>query len=150
LTKMRISAIFKGRRRHNRWLQRQIRGPWMQRLPSLILPPKWRMTNGRVSVNLLRPMTFWLQQFMTLSTRICSSQKSRPVEWPKWFATRWRRSDSGQRDVCNDERCRFLTISDNILNVVEKAGCEEQAGRPHPHPGGLLEGAKGVRKMARW
>jgi hypothetical protein len=112
----------------------------------LILLPKWRMTNGRM----LRPMTFWLQPFMTLSTRICSSQKSRPVEWPKWFATRWIRSDSGQRDVCNDERCRFLTISDNVLNVVEKAGCEEQAGRPHPHPGGFLEGAKGVRKMAWW
>ncbi len=66
----------------------------------------------------------------------------------KWFSTRWRRSDSGQRNVCNDERCRFLTISDNVLNVVEKAGCEKWAGWPHSHPGGLLEGVEGGMKNA--
>jgi hypothetical protein len=66
----------------------------------------------------------------------------------KWFSTRWRRSDSGQRNVCNDECCRFLTISGNVLNVVEKAGCEEPAGWLHPHPGGLLEGVEGGTKNA--
>ncbi len=75
--------------------------------------------------------------------------KNQPVDWPKWFAHRWRRSDSGQRNVYKDERRCFLTISDNVLNVVEKAGCEEWAGRPHPHPGGLQKELKGVRKMPR-
>ncbi len=51
-----------------------------------------------------------------------------------------------QWDVYNDKRCRFLTILDNILNVGEQAGGEERAGRPHPHPGGLLEGAEGDAK----
>jgi hypothetical protein len=37
----------------------------------------------------------------------------------------------------------FLTISDNILTVGELARGEEQAGLPHPHPRGLLEGAGG-------
>jgi hypothetical protein len=36
-----------------------------------------------------------------------------------------------------------LTISDNVLTVGESAGGEEQAGLPHPHPGGFLEGAGG-------
>jgi hypothetical protein len=62
---------------------------------------------------------------------------------------RRRRSDSGQRDVYNDKRCRFLTILDNVLNVGEQAGGEERAGRPHPHSGGLLEGAgRGAKKAA--
>ncbi len=61
---------------------------------------------------------------------------------------RRRRSDSGQRDVYNDKCCRFLTILDNVLNVDEQAGGEERAGRPHPHPGGLLEGAGGGAKKA--
>jgi hypothetical protein len=39
-----------------------------------------------------------------------------------------------------------MTILDNVLNVGEKAGGEERAGRPHPHPGGLLEGAGGGAK----
>ncbi len=64
------------------------------------------------------------------------------------FATIWRRSDSGQQNVCNDERHRFLTISDNVLNVVEKAGCEERAGQPHPYPGVLLQGVEGGTKNA--
>jgi hypothetical protein len=34
------------------------RGILMQRLPSLILPPKWRMTSGQVPGNSLRPMGF--------------------------------------------------------------------------------------------
>jgi hypothetical protein len=36
-----------------------------------------------------------------------------------------------------------MTILDNLLNVGEKAGEEEQADGLHPHPGGLLEGTKG-------
>ncbi len=43
----------------------------------------------------------------------------------------------------NDKRRRFMTILDNVLNVPEQAGGEGQSGRPHPHPGGLLEGAEG-------
>ncbi len=59
---------------------------------------------------------------------------------------RWRRNDSGQRNVYNDKRRPFLTILDNVLNVGEYAGGEERAGKPHPHPGGLLEGAGGGAK----
>jgi hypothetical protein len=45
-----------------------------------------------------------------------------------------------QGDYSND--CHgFLTISDNT--VCESTGSEEQAGWPHPHPGGLLEEAGG-------
>ncbi len=40
----------------------------------------------------------------------------------------------------NDEA---LTILDNVLPVVESAGCEKRAGRSHRHPGGLQEGAGG-------
>jgi hypothetical protein len=59
---------------------------------------------------------------------------------------RWRRNNSGQRNVYNDKRRRFLTILDNVLNVGEYTGGEERAGKPHPHPGGLLEGAGGGAK----
>jgi hypothetical protein len=72
--------FFNWRRRRNRRRRRQIRGPWTQRLPSPISGPKWRMTGGIVSGNSLRTMTFWLKRFMTLTTRICSSQKSGPVQ----------------------------------------------------------------------
>ncbi len=40
-----------------------------------------------------------------------------------------------------DDRCRFLTILDNVLTVGELAGGEDRFGQPHPHPGDLLEGA---------
>ncbi len=59
---------------------------------------------------------------------------------------RWKRNDSGQRNVYNDKLRRFLTILDKILNVGEYAGGEERAGKPHPHPWGLLEGAGGGAK----
>ncbi len=39
-----------------------------------------------------------------------------------------------------------MTVLDNVLNVGEQAGGEERAGRPHPHPGSLLEGAVGGAK----
>jgi hypothetical protein len=43
-------------------------------------------------------------------------------------------------------RSGFFTILDNVLTVVELAGCEKQIGWPNPHPEGLLEGAgRGVR-----
>jgi hypothetical protein len=54
---------------------------------------------------------------------------------------RLRTCEAGKSE--NDEA---LTILDNVLTVVESAGCEEQAGQPHPHPGGLQEGAGGDAK----
>jgi hypothetical protein len=57
-----------------------------------------------------------------------------------------KKEESGQRDVYNDKRRHFLTILDNVLKVGEYTGGEERAGRPHPHPGGLLEGAGGGAK----
>jgi hypothetical protein len=39
-----------------------------------------------------------------------------------------------------------MVILDKVLTVSESAGGEERAGRPHPHPGGLLEGAGGGAK----
>jgi hypothetical protein len=55
------------------------------------------------------------------------------------------------RSVCTDKRRRFMTILGNVLNVGESAEGEERVDRPHPHPGGLLEGARrgGMRKIAR-
>jgi hypothetical protein len=46
--------------------------------------------------------------------------------------------------VCSDFHRGFFTILDNVVTVGESAGGEEQAGWPHPHPGGLQEGAEGV------
>jgi hypothetical protein len=43
----------------------------------------------------------------------------------------------------------FWTISDNVLTVGESAKGEEQAGRLHPHSGGLLEGAGECVDIAR-
>jgi hypothetical protein len=45
--------------------------------------------------------------------------------------------------ICSDNPRGSFTILDNVLTVIESAGGEEQACRPHPHPGGLLEGAGG-------
>ncbi len=41
-----------------------------------------------------------------------------------------------------------MTTLDNALIIGESAGCKEQAGQPHPRPGGLLEGAGGECKKA--
>ncbi len=38
-------------------------------------------------------------------------------------------------------RCCFFTILDNVLMFGESAEGKERAFRPHPHPGGLLEGS---------
>jgi hypothetical protein len=62
---------------------------------------------------------------MTLSTRICSSQKIGQLSDQNGLQQDERRSNSGQQNICKDERRHLLTISDNVLNVVEKAGCEE-------------------------
>ncbi len=42
-----------------------------------------------------------------------------------------------------DDRCGFLTILDNNLAVSELTEGKDRAGRPHPHPGELLEGSGG-------
>jgi hypothetical protein len=47
------------------------------------------------------------------------------------------------RGICSNFCRGFFTILDNVLTVGHLAGGEEQAGRPHLHPGGLLEGAGG-------
>jgi hypothetical protein len=47
-------------------------------------------------------------------------------------------SQSVHSDFC---RC-FFTILDNVLIIGELAEGEERASRPHPHPGGLLEGSE--------
>ncbi len=56
-------------------------------------------------------------------------------------------SELGQESVQSDFGPSFFTILDNILTVGELARAEEQAARPQPHPGDLLEGAgRGCKK----
>ncbi len=45
--------------------------------------------------------------------------------------------------VRSDFHPGWFTILDNILIVGKLDGGEEQAGRPHPYPGGLLDGGGG-------
>ncbi len=43
----------------------------------------------------------------------------------------------------SNNRCRFLTILDEVLTTDETAGKEERAGQPHPHLGDLEEAGRG-------
>jgi|LakMenEpi03Aug12_release.lakeMendotaPanAssembly.Ray.scaffolds.fasta_scaffold4476975_2 hypothetical protein len=43
--------------------------------------------------------------------------------------------------ICSAKRRCSLTILDNFLTVGKFVRGKEQADRPHPHPGGLLEPA---------
>jgi hypothetical protein len=47
------------------------------------------------------------------------------------------------RSVCSNKCRSFLTILDIVITIAESVGDQEQAGRPHLHPGGLPEGAGG-------
>ncbi len=82
--------IIERQRRGNRF--RHITGTSMQRLPSLILLPTWRMTGRRVSENSLRPMMCQLKRFMPLFTRIWSSWRGRPGSCQICQMRIWRRS----------------------------------------------------------
>jgi hypothetical protein len=114
----------------------------MQRLPPLILPQKWKTTIGKVSGNLLSPMTFQLKQFRPLFTRICSSQRSGQFKEVARYMIKLLYKEKEERfKRCEiDNRCRFLAILDKVLTVGESSEGEEQAGWPHPHPGNFLEG----------
>jgi hypothetical protein len=47
--------------------------------------------------------------------------------------------------ICNERPHHFMTILDNILNLDESAGGEEQAGWPHPHQASYMD-REGVQK----
>ncbi len=89
-----------------------------------------------------------LKLFTPLFTRICSSKRSRPGEWPNFIMRRWRSDWECTRNLGGYDRHGFLTILENVLTVGESAGGEKWACQPHPQPGGLLQGARGVQKMA--
>jgi hypothetical protein len=83
-----------------------------------------------------------LKWFMTLFTRICSSQEVGQVS----NQTALREDKEGAIQNVpgdhSDNRHGFFNILDNVLTVGGSASGEEQAGRPQPQPGGpwKLEG----------
>jgi hypothetical protein len=108
----------------------------MQRLPSQTSLPKWRMTSGK----------------LTQAHRVTT----KPVHHSKQGSKALQKVDKvvAQTQGQGDEEGASLDVQgvhsdfprgfphhlDNILTIGELAGGEEQAGRSHPHPGGLLEG----------
>ncbi len=87
------------------------------------------------------PRCVGLKWFAPHFTTICCSQRSWPGGCRIHCMRRWSRSESRRvTRFCSDKRCHFLTILDNVLIVGEFSKGEKLAGRPHPHPGGLLEG----------
>ncbi len=106
---------------------------------------EWRLIGERVSWNLLKRMTCWLKQFTPLFSRICSSQRSQPGGWPKCFYKKmkeWVRTCEAFVTV----NAAVSWTSQTTFLMLVRAGDEVQAGRPHPHPEGLLEGTGGSAK----
>ncbi len=85
----------------------------------------------------------WTKRFTPLFTRICNSQRSHPGGWQTAGKGNEEGGSQDVRGVHSDNHCCFLTILDNVLTVGKYSGGEAWVGRPHPHPGDLLEEARG-------
>ncbi len=83
---------------------------------------------------------------MPLFTTICRSHKVSQVD----NQTALRENEEGAiQNVTgdlSDDRCGFLTILDNVLNVGVLARGKERSRRPQPQSAGLPEGAGGGTK----
>jgi hypothetical protein len=92
-------------------------------------------------------MTCQLKQFTPLFTRFSGIKEAgHAVDLIGLLGDEEEVSQNVQ-GVCNDEHRCSMTILDDGLTFGELAE-EEQAGWPHPHPGGLLEGVGGGCKKA--